>query len=165
MSPRRVKSKTGDSRAGNLPRRGERFRTVTHSARETRDLGRALARKLAAPCVILLEGELGSGKTTLAKGIVTGLGAAREEEVTSPSFTLVHEYGEAGRVYHIDLYRVETAQELSTLGLDDVFARDAIVLIEWGEKLGENVPGSALRIQLEYAGNDDRRISIQRLEG
>jgi tRNA threonylcarbamoyladenosine biosynthesis protein TsaE len=164
MTSRRLKERDAARRPEHFLEDGAPIETVTHSARETQQFGRALAKKLVPPCLILLQGELGSGKTTLAKGIVTGLGAAREEEVTSPSFTLVHEYGGEGRVYHIDLYRVETAQELSTLGLDDIFARDAVVLVEWGEKLGANVPRPALEIQLEYAENDDRRITVKRLE-
>src|SRR5712692_5394635 len=120
---------------------------ITHSSEETVALGRELARQLQPPCVVLLEGELGSGKTTLVKGIVAGLGAADEGDVTSPSFTLVHEYGGERRVYHVDLYRIEGAEELFTLGLDDLINQQAVVLIEWGEKL--NLVGPAVRIKLE----------------
>ena len=133
---------------------------VTHSPEDTLALGRKLARELQAPCLVLLQGELGSGKTTLAKGIVAGLGAAREEEVTSPSFTLVHEYGRDPRVYHLDLYRVESARELATLGLDDLWAQDAIVIIEWGEKLWDNPTAPRVRIQLEHITSDERRITV-----
>ena len=133
---------------------------VTHSPEETLAFGRKLARELQAPCLVLLEGELGSGKTTLAKGIVAGLGAAREEEVTSPSFTLVHEYGRDSKVFHLDLYRVESAQELATLGLDDLWAQDAIVIVEWGEKLWDNPPAPRVRIQLEHITSDERRITV-----
>jgi len=135
---------------------------VTHSAAETLAFGRTLARELKAPCVLLLEGELGSGKTTLTKGIVSGLGAANEEEVTSPSFTLVHEYGSDPKAYHVDLYRVETAQELSTLGMDEIFAQPAVVIIEWGEKLGDNAPRFCYRIQMEYVTSEERRIQVFR---
>ena len=133
---------------------------VTHSPEETLAFGRELARELRSPCLVLLEGELGSGKTTLAKGIVAGLGAAREEDVTSPSFTLVHEYGRDPKVYHLDLYRVESAQELATLGLDDLWAQDAIVIIEWGEKLWDNPTAPRVRIQLEHITSDERRITV-----
>src|SRR5713226_914506 len=98
--------------------------TVTHSPEETMAFGRALAGELEPPCLVLLEGELGTGKTTLVKGIVAGLGAAHEEEVNSPTFTLVHEYSKPGvacRVYHVDLYRIEDPRELATLGLDECF--------------------------------------------
>jgi tRNA threonylcarbamoyladenosine biosynthesis protein TsaE len=139
---------------------GVSFEVVTHSPADTMQLGEELASDLPRPCVVLLEGELGAGKTTLVKGIVRGLGAAREEDVTSPSFALVHEYGPGAKVYHIDLYRVESAQELSTLGLDDMLSSSAVVLIEWGEKLGENFGSHTLRVRLEHAGEDVRKISI-----
>lgn len=133
---------------------------VTTSADETRQLGEELAKDLPSPCLVLLEGELGAGKTTLVKGIVQGLGVARQEEVTSPSFALVHEYGGEGRVYHIDLYRVDSSQELSTLGLDDILASGAIVLVEWGEKLGPHFAKPVLRIRMEHAGDDRRKIVV-----
>ena len=136
---------------------------VTHSPEETLALGRALARELQPPCLVLLEGELGSGKTTLTKGIVAGLGAAREEEVTSPSFTLVHEYGCEPKVYHVDLYRIEGVRDLETLGLDDLWNQQATVIVEWGEKLGDNPPAPRVRIQLEYLAGENRRITVERL--
>lgn len=137
---------------------------ITHSPEETLALGRELARELHAPCLVLLQGDLGSGKTTLTKGIVAGLGAAREEDVTSPSFTLVHEYGPTGKVFHADLYRIESTQELSSLGLDDLWAQEAIVIVEWGEKLWDNAPAPRVIIQLEYLSNEERRIRVERVE-
>jgi len=137
---------------------------VTHSPDETLALGRALARELQPPCLVLLEGELGSGKTTLTKGIVAGLGAAREEEVTSPSFTLVHEYGCEPKVYHVDLYRIESPRDLETLGLDDLWSQQATVIVEWGEKLGDSYLGPQVRIQLECLAGEDRRITVERLD-
>ncbi len=137
---------------------------LTHSPEETIAFGREIATHLQPPCLVLLEGELGSGKTTLVKGIVAGLGAAPEDEVTSPSFTLVHEYGSAGRVYHADLYRIAGPRDLSTLGLEDLIGQASTVLIEWGEKLGDNVPQPCVRIQLEHLGSDDRRIVVERVE-
>ncbi len=135
---------------------------VTHGPEETLEFGRKLARKLEPTCVVLLEGELGSGKTTLTKGLVAGLGAAREAEVTSPSFVLVHEHG-GGKVYHVDLYRIETPQELSTLGLNDLFAEPAVVIVEWGEKLGDNVARPCVKVRLEHRSGDDRKIIVERL--
>src|SRR5207244_8752966 len=132
----------------------DHLETVTHSPEETLALGRKLAAELRPPCLVLLEGELGSGKTTLAKGIVAGLGVASESEVTSPSFTLVHEYGRDRKVYHVDLYRVESAQDLATLGLEDLLDQRAIVLVEWGEKL--DFPPPQVRINVDHIGNDDR---------
>jgi tRNA threonylcarbamoyladenosine biosynthesis protein TsaE len=137
---------------------------VTHSPDETLAFGRALARELQPPCLVLLEGELGSGKTTLAKGIVAGLGAAREEDVTSPSFTLVHEYGYAPRVYHVDLYRIDSPRDLDTLGLDDLWNQQATVIVEWGEKLGDSLEAPRVRVQLEYLTGEERRIRVERLD-
>ena len=108
------------------------FRTRTEE--ETIALGEKLGRGLEPPKVVLLIGNLGAGKTTLAKGIVKGLGAAQPEEVSSPTFTLIHEYGRDPKVYHVDLYRLDDQAQVATLGLDEIFDRKAIVLIEWGER-------------------------------
>ncbi len=99
---------------------------TTHSPEETIAFGRTLAELLAPPKLVLLRGDLGAGKTTLVKGIAAGFEAAEEEDVTSPTFTLVHEYrGPRANLYHIDLYRVDTPRELETLGLDDLRATAA----------------------------------------
>ncbi|HEY3738593.1 MAG TPA: tRNA (adenosine(37)-N6)-threonylcarbamoyltransferase complex ATPase subunit type 1 TsaE [Bryobacteraceae bacterium] len=133
----------------------------THSAEETRERGRAIARELPSKAVVLLIGDLGAGKTTLTQGIIEGLGAASHEEVASPTFTLIHEYSPP-RVYHIDLYRLDTEQEVATLGLDELFDRDAIVLIEWGERFPRLMPHDRIEIRLEHVpGEDDaRRIHV-----
>ena len=108
---------------------------ITHSAEETIALGRSLAGLLAPPKLVLLSGDLGAGKTTLVKGIAEAFQAASADDVTSPTFTLVHEYrGPRAKLYHIDLYRVDTPRQLETLGLDDLIADDSVLLIEWGEK-------------------------------
>ncbi|HZS52268.1 MAG TPA: tRNA (adenosine(37)-N6)-threonylcarbamoyltransferase complex ATPase subunit type 1 TsaE [Bryobacterales bacterium] len=132
----------------------------THSEEETIAAGREIAKRLRPPALVLLIGELGAGKTTLAKGIVSGLGAAREEDVSSPTFTLIHEYGKDPKVFHIDLYRLDRPPELETLGLDDLWDQNAIVLIEWGEKFAAQLPREHLEIRLEYAGDDERRIAV-----
>ena len=134
---------------------------VTHSAEETVEFGRQLAKQIKPPCLILLEGELGSGKTTLVKGMVAGLGAAREEEVTSPSFTLVHEYGHGRKVYHVDLYRIEGARDFASLGLEDLFEENATVIVEWGERISDNAPGRQWRVRLEYVTSEERRITVE----
>ena len=136
---------------------------VTQSAEETVEFGRQLAKQIKPPCLILLEGELGSGKTTLVKGMVAGLGAAREEEVTSPSFTLVHEYGHERKVYHVDLYRIEGARDFASLGLDDLCEENATVIVEWGERISDNALGLQWRIRLEYVTSDKRRITVESL--
>ncbi len=139
------------------------FEVVTDSPEATIAFGRELAEKLAPRCWVLLEGELGSGKTTLAKGLIAGLGAAREEEVTSPTFTLVREYGDKNKVFHVDLYRIETPQELRTLGLDDFLSQSATVIVEWGEKLRDLGPAPSVRIRLEHLGSEARKITVEGL--
>jgi len=135
--------------------------TITHSAEETIAFGRTLASELTPPLVILLTGDLGAGKTTLVKGIAEGFEAALADEVTSPTFTLVHEYrGPHATLYHIDLYRVDTQRDLETLGLDDLAAPDSILLIEWGEKFPRFVRERNVEIVLERAGENERRIRV-----
>jgi tRNA threonylcarbamoyladenosine biosynthesis protein TsaE len=133
----------------------------TSSEAETIALGARLAHELPSAGVVLLIGNLGAGKTTLAKGIVSGLGAAPAEEVASPTFTLIHEYG-GGRVYHIDLYRLEEARETATLGLDDLFDSGALVLIEWGERFPGILPSNRTEIRI-HAHGDEREIEITQL--
>lgn len=131
----------------------------THSNDETIKLGRQIARELPAHCLVLLIGNLGAGKTTLAKGIISGLGAADPEEVSSPTFTLIHEYG-GGRVYHIDLYRLDTAAQVAALGLDEILDRQAVVLIEWGERFPELFRPPRILIQLQSHTENDRTITV-----
>jgi len=133
---------------------------ITHSSEETTNWGREFAKRLTAPVLVLLTGELGSGKTTLTKGIVAGLGAASEDEVTSPTFTLVHVYGKNAKVYHADLYRIENFHDFETLGLEDVFAKPAVVILEWSERFPLPSPWPQVRIRLEHHGGDSRRISV-----
>jgi tRNA threonylcarbamoyladenosine biosynthesis protein TsaE len=139
------------------------FDIVTHSPEETVAFGRRLAVDLQSPCWVLLQGELGSGKTTLVKGIVGGLGAAEPDEVTSPTFTLVHEYGSDNRVYHVDLYRIQEARDLATLGLEDLLAQQATTIVEWGERLGQDLPVPRLVVRMEYLSDEERRIRVARL--
>jgi len=134
---------------------------TTHSADETIELGRRLAADLAPPLLVLLRGELGAGKTTLVKGIAEGFQAASEDDVTSPTFTLVHEYrGPRATVYHIDLYRIDTERELETLGLDDLFGDSNLLLIEWGEKFPRFLRERDVEISLERLGDTDREIRV-----
>jgi tRNA threonylcarbamoyladenosine biosynthesis protein TsaE len=137
---------------------------ITYSADETVAWGRELAGKLAAPVLVLLSGELGSGKTTLTKGIVAGLHAANEDDVTSPTFTLVHEYGSGNKVFHGDLYRIESLHDFETLGLEDVFAKPAVVILEWSERFPLKAPWPQVRVKLEHLGGDRRRISFESSE-
>jgi tRNA threonylcarbamoyladenosine biosynthesis protein TsaE len=142
----------------------------TETEDETIALGEQLAAELPAAVVVLLIGQLGAGKTTLAKGIVKGLGAARPDDVSSPTFTLIHEYTSladarssegASSVYHIDLYRLDTAAQVATLGLDEIFDRRAVVLIEWGERFPELMPEKHIEIRLRTTGESSREIAVQ----
>jgi tRNA threonylcarbamoyladenosine biosynthesis protein TsaE len=133
---------------------------TTHSPEETIAFGRTLTELLAPPKLVLLRGDLGAGKTTLVKGIAAAFEAAEEEDVTSPTFTLIHEYrGPRASLYHIDLYRIDTQRELDTLALDDLRSDNSILLIEWGEKF----PWLQwdLEIALERVGENERRIKIR----
>ncbi|MBX9600755.1 MAG: tRNA (adenosine(37)-N6)-threonylcarbamoyltransferase complex ATPase subunit type 1 TsaE [Bryobacteraceae bacterium] len=137
----------------------ERFETA--SEEETIALGERLAARLPEGSVVLLTGNLGAGKTTLAKGILQGWIHLPAEEISSPTFTLIHEYAEG--VYHIDLYRLDTRAEVETLGLDDIFDHARLVLIEWGERFPELMPANSVRIELESAGQDRRAIQVTAL--
>lgn len=136
---------------------------TTCSAEETIAFGRTLAQLLSPPKMVLLRGDLGAGKTTLVKGIAAGFEAASEEDVTSPTFTLIHEHrGPQANLYHIDLYRIDTQRELDTLALDDLRAEDSILLIEWGEKFPRLMRERDLEILLEREGESERRIKASR---
>jgi tRNA threonylcarbamoyladenosine biosynthesis protein TsaE len=147
---------------------------VTYSSEETIAKGREIASKLRPPVLVLLKGDLGAGKTTLTKGIISGLGAAREEDVTSPTFNLVHEFRIANpggsapgaqpcKVYHVDLYRIESFPDLESLGLEDALSENAIVIIEWPEHFTFRTDWPIIEVRLEHAGGDSRRIAISGL--
>jgi tRNA threonylcarbamoyladenosine biosynthesis protein TsaE len=134
---------------------------TTHSPEETIAFGRTLATLLAPPKLVLLRGDLGAGKTTLVKGIAAAFDAAAEEDVTSPTFTLIHEYrGPRANLYHIDLYRIDTPRELETLGLDDLRSDNSILLIEWGDKCPRLVRERDVEITIDRAGETARLIRI-----
>lgn len=132
---------------------------VTQSEEETIELGRKLAPELSG--AVLLIGNLGAGKTTLTKGIVEGRGIATADDVSSPTFTLIHQYGRADNpVFHIDLYRLDEPREVETLGLDDLFASGALVLLEWAERFPTLMPRNRTEIRLETLDDDSRQIEI-----
>lgn len=137
----------------------ESYRAVGEE--EMTALGARLAAGLPSPALVFLTGNLGAGKTTLIKGITAGLGAAREEDVSSPTFTLIHEYGDPVRVYHIDLYRLDEPRQLATLGLDEILDQDAVVLIEWAEKFVRWLPPPDVWIRIAIEG-DARLVSLER---
>jgi tRNA threonylcarbamoyladenosine biosynthesis protein TsaE len=130
----------------------------THSEDETIALGRRLAKEWPAQALVLLIGDLGAGKTTLTKGIVEGRGIV--DPVTSPTFTLIHEYGNPPRVFHIDLYRLDEEDEVAALGLDEMLDRKALTLIEWGERFPELWPRDRIEVRLTRQPDDSRRIEV-----
>ena len=131
---------------------------ITHSEDETIALGRQLAQEWPQQALVLLVGDLGAGKTTLTKGIVEGRGLP--DPVTSPTFTLIHEYGNPPRVFHIDLYRLDEAHEVAALGLDELLDRPALTLIEWGERFPELWPAHHIEVRLERRPDESRRLEV-----
>jgi tRNA threonylcarbamoyladenosine biosynthesis protein TsaE len=125
---------------------------------ETRRIGRELSKELSG--IVLLIGELGAGKTTLTKGIVEGFGAASADEVSSPTFTLIHEYGNPVRVYHVDLYRLDTADEVRRVGLEELFDKRVLVVLEWAERFPELLPAERIEIRISHRGEDNRLIEV-----
>jgi tRNA threonylcarbamoyladenosine biosynthesis protein TsaE len=138
---------------------------ITKCGADTIAVGRKLVDLLRPPQFLLLRGELGTGKTTLVKGIAQALDAAEPDEVTSPTFTLIHEFdgsrnGKPVKLYHLDVYRLESERQLETLGLDDLLTPDALVVVEWGEKfksIGKRVTGEIL---IASEGGDARKITV-----
>src|SRR5579884_2204923 len=135
---------------------------TTNSPEETIVVGRELASLLTPPKIVVLTGDLGAGKTTLVKGIAQGFRAAAEEDVTSPTFTLIHEYrGPSATLYHIDLYRIDTPRELDTLALDDLITDSSILLIEWGEKFPRFQRERDIEIALTRVTQHERKIIVR----
>jgi tRNA threonylcarbamoyladenosine biosynthesis protein TsaE len=133
---------------------------VSNSPLETEEFGGSLGQLLRGGEVICLEGELGSGKTTLIQGIGQGLGV--DGPITSPTFTLVNEYrGKNLTFYHVDLYRVESHKEIIASGLDDLFFGEGVCAIEWAEKAREIVPRERLWVTLRHRGERRRLISLE----
>ncbi|HUB31132.1 MAG TPA: tRNA (adenosine(37)-N6)-threonylcarbamoyltransferase complex ATPase subunit type 1 TsaE [Terracidiphilus sp.] len=144
---------------------GRTHEFTTKSGADTVEVGRKLAAILKPPQLLLLRGDLGTGKTTLVKGIAQALDAAEPDEVTSPTFTLLHEYdgtanGKPIKLYHIDVYRLEGERQLETLGLDELLTPDALVLVEWGDKFKSIRKRSTGEIAIASAGGDARKITV-----
>ena len=134
----------------------------TRSEDETIALGRKLAAELTGGLVLLI-GNLGAGKTTLAKGIVEGRNGTPPDEVSSPTFTLIHQYGDKNPVYHIDLYRLDEQREVESLGLDDIFGSGALILLEWGERFPALLPRQRTEIRLRSLPDDTRDINVSQV--
>jgi tRNA threonylcarbamoyladenosine biosynthesis protein TsaE len=142
----------------------ERSRTYNAANEEEMvDLGRRLARQWPRTGVVLLIGNLGAGKTTLAKGIVEGLDVERAENVSSPTFPLIHEYGDPVEVYHVDLYRLDTLAEVASLGLEEILARPAMVLMEWAERFPEILPAERIEVRILQQPDGGRSVECRSL--
>ena len=144
---------------------GKTHEFTTHSGADTIEVGRKLAKLLKPPQLLILRGDLGTGKTTLVKGIAQALDAAEADEVTSPTFTLVHEYdgtrdGKPVKLFHLDVYRLEGERQLETLGLDDLITPDALVVVEWGEKFKSIRKRATGEIVITSEGGDARKIAV-----
>jgi len=144
---------------------GKMYEFTTQSSADTIEVGRKLVRLLEPPQLLLLRGELGTGKTTLVKGIAEALDAAEADEVTSPTFTLLHEYngtrdGKPVKLYHLDVYRLEGERQLETLGLDELLTADALVFVEWGDKFKSIRKRATGEIVIAAAGGDARKITV-----
>ena len=124
--------------------------------------GEACGREMRAPAILAIAGDLGAGKTTLVQAICRGYGV--RQEVTSPTFALVHEYhGERGAVYHLDLYRLSDASQLTNLAWDDIVNSNALVLVEWPERAGSRLPADVIRLELAHIpGDEGRRLLARR---
>jgi len=144
---------------------GKTHEFTTQSGADTIEVGRKLAKLLKPPQLLILRGDLGTGKTTLVKGIAQALDAAEADEVTSPTFTLIHEYdgtrnGIAVKLFHLDVYRLEGERQLESLGLDELLTDDALVLVEWGEKFKSIRKKATGEIAISSEGGDARKITV-----
>jgi tRNA threonylcarbamoyladenosine biosynthesis protein TsaE len=147
------------------PSTNHKYEFTTQSGEETIEVGRRLVSLLKPPQLLLLSGDLGTGKTTLVKGIAEALGAADADDVTSPTFTLLHEFdgrreGSPVKLFHLDVYRLEGERQLETLGLDDLLTDDALVLVEWGEKFPSILKKATGMILITAEGGDARQITV-----
>ena len=144
---------------------GRIYEFTTQSGADTVAVGRKLAHLLKPPQLLLLRGDLGTGKTTLVKGVAQALDAAEPDEVTSPTFTLIHEFdgtrnGKPVKLFHLDVYRLESERQLDTLGLDDLLTPDALVVVEWGEKFKSIRKRATGEIAITAEGGDARKITV-----
>lgn len=136
------------------------IRITTHSAAQTRKLGQTLGASISQPIIIALTGDLGSGKTALVQGLAKGLGVSRKYYITSPTFTLINEYPGRHTLFHVDLYRIEHLSELEEIGLDEILHKDAVIAIEWAERLPTDTLSSHLKLHLKIAGENIRQIEM-----
>jgi tRNA threonylcarbamoyladenosine biosynthesis protein TsaE len=144
-------------------RRRQTAEFISKSPEETVKIGMEFAQSLPVPGVVLLRGDLGTGKTTLTRGIAQGLGLKDPSLVNSPSFTLINIYQGTCPIYHVDLYRLHGARDLYSIGLDDFLGKDGVTIVEWSERLSFSLEG-AIEIELKDAGDDQRKLRITNYE-
>jgi len=139
----------------------EANKTIARTPAETGEAGRKLATGLGPGAVVLLYGDLGAGKTTFVKGMATALGL-NEREIISASFTIIAEYESDPPLYHIDLYRLESEDDLEAVGLYEYLGTDGIAVVEWAERLPEELTGDAIKVHINFLPDNAREIVVER---
>ena len=137
---------------------------ISNSAAQTIEIARLIGEKLIDGDLLALSGELGSGKTCFTKGLAQGLGVSAEYQITSPTFTLINEYPARCKLYHFDVYRLNSYSELEDLGYEEYLAGDGVVVIEWAEKIDKLIPRDSIFINFEYVDENSRKIIIRGLK-
>ena len=138
----------------------KQFQITTRTPDETRKWGKTIGKRIEHPLVIGLTGDLGSGKTALVQGLAEGLEVPDHYYITSPTFTLINEYPGRLPLYHIDLYRLDGMSDLEDIGLEEVLYDQAVIAIEWAEKMWNDLPAEHLTMSFEITDNDHRRINL-----
>lgn len=139
---------------------GSQFQITTRTVEETQKLGKTIGQGIKFPIVIGLSGDLGSGKTAFVQGLAEGLEVPGEYYITSPTFTLINEYPGRFPLIHIDLYRLDGIHDLEDIGLDELMYDQAVIAIEWAEKMSHQLPDDHLAMTFEITNDDDRKISL-----
>lgn len=134
---------------------------ISASAQQTWEMARSIGQTLKPGDVLALSGELGSGKTCFTGGLARGLGVDDKYQITSPTFTLINEYPARYKLFHFDVYRLNSYSEFEDLGYEEYFSNGGIVVIEWAEKIAQILPPDAIFIQFEYLDENKRKIIVK----
>lgn len=132
---------------------------LTHTPEETELVGQTLAKTLAPGSVVALYGDLGAGKTALVRGMARGLGS--KDRVTSPTFTIVNEYGGNLELFHFDMYRLKSSDELFDIGWEDYLARGGVCVVEWSENVSDAFDGTEVKVTIDKLSDTDRKITVE----
>ncbi len=139
---------------------------VSDSVEKTLEIGKKIGENLSAGKVVCLTGTLGSGKTTLIKGIAAGAGAKKAENVNSPTFVIINEYKGRFDIFHIDAYRINNVEEFEALGVEELIGPESVVLVEWADKVLSALKGlDCVQIEMKHNGQESRIIKISGIEG